>query len=80
MAIHIHEEAANIVELFEGTLEEHDVTLPSPEDDERDEEENPVRLYGSTYYKLLDSVEAVLIDILNRKKAGEEIVLPCEEQ
>lgn len=76
MAIYIHEEAANIVELFEETLEEHDVTLPSPEDDERDEEENPVRLYGSTFYKLLDSVEAVLIDILNRKKAGEEIVLP----
>lgn len=76
MAIYIHEEAANIVELFEETLEEHDVTLPSPEDDERDEEENPVRLYGSTFYKLLDSVETVLIDILNRKKAGEEIVLP----
>ena len=47
-AIFTHDEAMQILELFEDVLEEHDITIPSPEDDDR-EEDNTARLYGSVY-------------------------------
>lgn len=72
-AVYTHDEAARIVELFEEVLDEHDITIPSPEDDER-EEDNTARIYGSTYGDLHDEVEGMLIDIANRSKAGADII------
>lgn len=40
-----------------------DITLTSPEDDEKDPD-NAARLYGSTYYDLLDDTESVVIVFL----------------
>lgn len=66
-------EAAAIVELFEALLDKFDITLPSPEDDERDED-NTARLYGTTYWDLVGEVEDIVADVAKRAKAGEEIV------
>lgn len=60
-----HDEAARIVDLFESLLDKHGIRIPSPEDDER-EADNEAKLYGSVYSELLDSVEDELIDILHR--------------
>lgn len=71
--IYTHDEAAKIIELFEDILTENDIHIPSPEDDERDEN-NMVGLYGSTYSDLLDEIEEILIRILDKKGMGEEVV------
>ena len=71
--IYTHDEAALIVEEFENVLEKYGIKLPSPEDDER-EENNEAPLYGSTYSDLLDSVEGTLIDLLERHSVGTPIV------
>ncbi len=63
-------EAAEIIELFEDILDQYDVSVPSPEDNERDKE-NMVGLYGSTYSDLLDSVESAIIDIAEKSKTAE---------
>ena len=63
--IYTHDEAMLIVELFEDILTQHNIKVPSPEDDER-EPDNDAALYGSTYSDLLDSVEDKLIEILER--------------
>ncbi|MCI8373752.1 MAG: hypothetical protein HFI75_15425 [Lachnospiraceae bacterium] len=57
--------AAQIVENFENVLEEQDITLTSPEDDEK-EPDNAARLYGSTYCSLLDVTEAIIIQTLEQ--------------
>lgn len=66
-------QAATIVELFEDLLEQNGITLPSPEDDEK-EPDNEARIYGSVYYDLVDDVEAILIDIATRAKANAEVI------
>lgn len=71
--IYTHDEAALIIENFEDILSQYDIHIPSPEDDERDED-NMVGLYGSVYDDLLSSIEGQLCSILSRCKAGEEIV------
>lgn len=71
--IYTHDEAMLIVELFEGVLSEHDICVPSPEDDDRDEDDM-VGLYGSTYSDLLDSVEDKLIAILEKHSQDTEII------
>ncbi len=71
--IYTHDEAALIVEEFETVLEKYGVKIPSPEDDGR-EEDNGATLYGSTYSDLLDSVEDMLIDLLNRRANGAPVV------
>lgn len=63
--IYTRNEAAQIVELFENVLNDYDITVPSPEDDDR-EPDNKVALYGSVYFDLLDDIENYLIDMLNR--------------
>lgn len=68
-----HDEAANIVELFEDILAENNVHIPSPEDDER-EPDNMIGLYGSVYSNLLDSVEEHLIETINAVLNGNEVV------
>lgn len=70
--IYTHSEAADIVELFEDVLEQNNVTIPSPEDYERGEDSG--RLYGSTYYHLLETVEARLVEIANKVRNGAQVV------
>ena len=60
-----HDIAARIVENFESVLDEQDITLTSPEDDEK-EPDNAVRLYGSTYCDLLDVTESIVIQTLEQ--------------
>ncbi len=66
--INTRDEAALIVEMFENVLDEYDIKVPSPDDEERDPE-NEAKLYGMTYYQLLDAVEARLIELLDRVRA-----------
>lgn len=73
-AIFTHDEAANIVELFEDVLDRCNITLPSPEDGER-EPDNEARLYGTTYSELLDGVEDALIEMLDRHTENAEVVI-----
>lgn len=70
--IYTHDEAYLIVEMFENILDRYGVSLPSPEDDERDPD-NDAALYGSTYSALFDDVEAHVISLLERCKSGEKI-------
>lgn len=72
--IHTHDEAARIVDAFEEVLSRYNIHVPSPEDDDRDED-NMVGLYGSTYSDLLDYVESELVDIIDTAKTGAEIVV-----
>lgn len=69
-----HDEASRILEAFENVLSEYNIHIPSPEDDDR-EEDNMIGLYGSTYSDLLDRVEDILINLL---KDSELTVVPYE--
>lgn len=71
--IYTRDEAALIVEMFERILDVHGIKIPSPEDDERDPD-NEAKLYGSVYSDLLDDVENSIIDLLCACKQGAEIV------
>lgn len=71
--IYTHDEAALIIEKFEDVLSQYDIHIPSPEDDERDED-NMVGLYGSTYSELLDTIEEQICSILSRCKDGEKVI------
>ena len=73
MTIYTHDEAAMIVEMFEKVLDKYNISVPSDEDDERDED-NMVGLYGSTYSDLLDDVENALIALLSNHKPGTNVV------
>ena len=72
-AIYTHDEAARIVEMFEDILDRYNISVPSPEDDDRDPD-NMIGLYGSTYSDLLDAVESAICDLLDKHKEGTEIV------
>ena len=65
--IYTHDEAMLILEAFEGVLSRYDISVPSPEDYDRDPEDM-VGLYGSTYSDLLDYVEYRLITLLEKHK------------
>lgn len=68
-AIYTHNEAANIIDYFEDILCANEIKVPSPEDDERDPDDQ-YGLYGSTYGDLLDIIEERLIDIIERAKTA----------
>ncbi len=70
--IYTHDEAARILEMFEDVLSKYNIHVPSPEDDERDDD-NMIGLYGSTYSELLDNVEERLITMLDSAKQGSGI-------
>ena len=70
--IYTHNVATSIVELFEDLLEEYNISVPSPEDDDRPD--NASALYGMVYADLLDDVEDVLLDTLNSHGPNTEIV------
>ena len=71
--IYTHDEAMLIVEMFEDVLDTYNIKVPSPEDDER-EPDNEAKLYGSVYSDLLDNVEASLIELLEKHDEDTEIV------
>lgn len=71
--IFTHDEAMLIVEMFEYVLDKYDIIVPSPEDDEK-EDDNEAALYGSTYSDLLDEVEEKLIELLKKHKPDTEVV------
>lgn len=64
--IYTRDEAARIVEMFENILVENEISIPSPEDDDRDPDDK-LGLYGLVYSDLLDGVENVLIGIIIRR-------------
>lgn len=71
--IFTHDEAMLIIEMFEGVLNKYDIIVPSPEDDDK-EDDNETALYGSTYSDLLDGVEEKLIEMLRNHKPDTEVV------
>lgn len=74
MKIYTHDEAMLLVEMFDDILVQCDISVPSPEDDDRDPD-NLLGLYGSTYGNLLDAVEAYLIDLLNRHTPSTQVII-----
>lgn len=72
-ATYTRDEAVLIVEMFESVLDTYNIKVPSPEDDER-EPDNEAKLYGSVYSDLLDNVEASLIELLEKHDEDTEIV------
>lgn len=73
MAIYTHDEAARIVELFENVLGRYGIKVPSPEDDQRGED-NDAKLYGSVYGELLDGVEDIIVRILDEEANGANVI------
>lgn len=71
--IYTHDEATLILEMFENVLSAYDISVPSPEDNDR-EADNMVGLYGSTYSDLLDDVEDRLSEILSRHNPQTKII------
>lgn len=71
--IYSRDEAMLIIEMFEDILIQHNIKIPSPEDDDR-EPDNDVGLYGSTYSDLLDDIEDKLIEILERHTTDSEVI------
>lgn len=71
--IYTRDEAARIVEMFEDILVENGVSIPSPEDDDR-EPDDDLGLYGSVYSDLLDEVESMLIGLLARRDTGSHVI------
>lgn len=74
--IFTRDEAAQIVELFENVLSNYGIIVPSPEDDERDPDDDG-GLYGTTYYDLLEAVERQIIVILSKKCANTKVITDC---
>ncbi len=64
--IYTRDEAAKIVEMFENILVENGISVPSPEDEDR-EPDDDLGLYGSVYSDLLDRVEDALVKIILRR-------------
>jgi len=65
--------AGEICELFEEEIFiKNDICVPSPEDDERDEDDM-IGLYGSTWYDFIDMVEDDLVDGCEYENPEEEI-------
>lgn len=71
--IYTHNIATEIVELFEDVLDANGIKIPSPDDDQRDED-NEACLFGETYSVLLDNTETILIKMLEAQVNGAEIV------
>lgn len=52
-----------VVDIFEDLLDEKDIDIPcedSSEEEDRHENENTARIYGTEYGDLIDRVEALL--------------------
>lgn len=76
--IYTRDEAARIVEMFENILVENEISIPSPEDDDRDPDDN-LGLYGSVYSDLLDGVENALVRIIIRRGPHGDLIKDLNE-
>ena len=72
MTIYTRDEAEKIVEMFDDILCENGIKVPSPDDDQRDPD-NDAALYGQTYAELLDMVEYQLIHLLKKHGKNTEV-------
>lgn len=72
--IYTHQEAANIVELFEDVLTTYGIDIPSPEDEDDRDPETSAHLYGMTYFNLVDEVEKALMSLLDKHQPSTKIV------
>ena len=63
--IYTRSESADIIGIIEDVLIDCGISVPSPEDDERDPDDN-IGFYGSTYSYLLDEVEGALCALFER--------------
>lgn len=72
------EKAVAILEALEDILDDNDITVPCDEADEEDREENEdaARLYGSPYYDLEDAVTEIIED----GGTDKEIISEIKEQ
>lgn len=62
LKIYLRSHALAIVELFEQVLDQHNITVPSEEDEQKDADNN-ARLYGMVYAKLEDDVVNLLYNL-----------------
>lgn len=71
LKIHTHNIAANLVDLFEEVLDEHDITIP---DEAREGNEDEARIYGKVYDDLLYKTEISLVATISCIDGNYEIV------
>ena len=71
--IYTRNAAADIVGFIEDILISYGIKVPSPEDDERDSEDD-LGFYGTTYSDILDKVEGILINLLRHAKPGVSVI------
>lgn len=74
-AIYTLDEATRVADLLEDALVKYDISVPSPEDDDRDPDDD-VGLYGSTYSDLVDDVEGTLISLLDQAAKDAQAIDP----
>ena len=70
--IYTEDEAVRILEIVEEVLDRYEIKVPSPEDDERGED-NDTPLYGSVYWGMVYEIEQNLIKLCGKVQAGEEV-------
>lgn len=70
--VYTEDEAVRILEVMEDVLDRYDIKVPSPEDDQRGEE-NDAPLYGSVYWGMVYEIEQMLIKLCAKVQAGEEV-------
>lgn len=68
MPIYTHDMAAQILNLFEDLLSEHDIEIPVPEyeKEERENTEDAACLSGTPYGDLLDATEEIIQNYLRQ--------------
>lgn len=71
--LHTRDIAASILEQFEDLLDDKNIKIPCDDMDEesdRDAEENEAAIYGTAYGRLLDSVEADIVEAVETFKSS----------
>ncbi len=64
MVIYTHNITADIMDIFDDALGQLDITVPSPEDAQKDDNNDAV-LYGSVYANIFEEIESYLTTVLN---------------
>lgn len=72
-SVHTHNITSDIICEMEKVLDRYDITVPSPEDDERGKD-NCARLYGTVYSDLVDNIETILIELCNKVMNGSKVI------
>lgn len=61
--IYTKEVATDIINTFEDLLDEKNISIP---DDDREGDEGEARIYGMTFADLLEKVECMVIELMER--------------